>query len=344
MRTSRTRRALAAFAVAALLCPLAACADDDDPIVPSSTAQEEPTASASPSADSFLVTIEQSAGNVTIPSAPSRVVALDFPSADAAIALGVIPVGMSEVTYVDGGVQEWTKDAIGSAAVPTLFNSDAEFPFETLAELDPDVLLATNTYPLVEESWEMLNAIAPVVAHDEGPGSDDWQDGFSKIALALGKTADGDRLIAESQDALADVRSDHPEFEDKTASFFNYVAGDGLYVISSNSDVSMRFLQELGFAGAPEDVLELGEADGAQYDGTSSSSEPDPLNDLEESSLFTRVPAVSRGSFLSVGIGPATALAFPSVLSVQWAFRELIDDLADAVKADEQDESSSASS
>lgn len=345
----RFRRGVSALALAALLSQLAACADDADPIVPSSAAQE-PAASASPSADSFPVTIEQSAGNVTIPSAATRVVALDFPSADAAIALGVIPVGMQKITYVDGGVQSWTKEALGSAPMPELFDQDNGFPFEQLAALDPDVFLATNTYPLVEENWSQLNGIAPVVTHVDSPGTDDWQDGVRKIAKALGKTADGDRLISETEEAVAQAKEEHPEFLGKTASFFNYVPGDALYAISDNSDVSMRFLRELGFAGAPSSITELNDPasfgraplSAEKYQeleadvilGTSA-TDPNALAELEDSDLFSRVPAVARGSYLSFGIGPATALAFPSILSVRYTLSYLIEDLADAVKAGE---------
>jgi len=36
------------------------------------------------------------------------------------------------------------------------------------------VILATNTYPLIADSWDKLNAIAPVVDHVETPGVDTW--------------------------------------------------------------------------------------------------------------------------------------------------------------------------
>ena len=355
MRALRIRRGLAGLAVLSVLLPLGACADEEDP-AQSASGATTPSASASAAPDSFPVTIEQTAGNVTIPAAPTRVVALDFPSADAAIALGVVPVGMAELTYIDGGVQEWTQDALGTAA-PELFNQDNGFPFEKIAQLDPDVILATNTYPLVTENWRPLNAIAPVVAHVEAAGLDDWQDGMRKIARALGRTAQGEQLIDETEQTIERTKEQHPEFEGATASFFNYVPGDGLYVINTNDDVSMRFLRELGFAGAPSTVTALSGAgsggtgraivsperypvlDADVILGTTSGPDLAAIDELVESELFARVPAVERGSFLGFGIGPATAMAFPSVLSVQWALGELIDDLADAVRLSEDAES-----
>jgi iron complex transport system substrate-binding protein len=47
------------------------------------------------------------------------------------------------------------------------------------------------------------------------------------------------------------------------------------------------------------------------------------------------VPAVARGAFVGFGIGPATAMAFPSVLSVPYAVDKLAPQLARAVAAGE---------
>lgn len=291
----------------------------------------------------FPVTVDQAVGEVVIEDRPTRVVALDFPSADAAIALGVVPVGMVDLSYLEGGVQQWTKTALDGAD-PELFKTDSGFPLEKIHRLKPDVILATNAFPLIEESWDVLNDIAPVVGHVDAPGVDTWQQGVRQVGLALGREDRAEKLIVEVEGEVADVRGEHPEFADKTVSFFNYVAGDGLYVINDESDVSIKFLQELGFAGITDKVAGFdGESARAQVSpelyadleadlilGTS----PDPasLEDLTKERLFARVPAVDRGAFVGLGIGPATALAFPSALSLQYAADELVPDLAAASK------------
>lgn len=294
----------------------------------------------------FPVTVDQAAGEVVIEDRPTKVVALDFPSADAAIALGMKPIAMVDLSYLEGGVQEWTKAGLAGfkGKEPELLKTDSGFPFEKLDRLDPDVILATNTYPLIEESWEVLNDIAPVVGHIEGPGVDTWQQGVRQVGTALGKEDRAEELIADVEGELGKVRDDHPEFADKTVSFFNYVAGDGLYVINDESDVSIKFLRELGFAGITDTVAGFdGESGRAQVSpglyteleadlvmGTS----PDPasLDDLTNTRLFALVPAVERGSWVGLGIGPATAMAFPSVLSLPYAADELVPELASAIK------------
>jgi iron complex transport system substrate-binding protein len=324
------------FLTAATLC-LAACGSDDSG---ASGAQGS-------AAGGFPVAVSQALGEVTIEDRPQRVVALDYPSADAALALGVMPVGMYEVTYVDGGVQAWTRrviDKLGGKP-PELIDTETGFPFETLQRLRPDVILATNTYPLIEDSWDTLNAIAPVVGHVEGPGVDDWRQGVRQVARALGRESEGRRLIAGVDAEVARVREEHPEFESKTVSVFNYVAGDGLFVINAPDDASIQFFEQLGFAGLTDEVAGLEGQEGRAKVSPESyqlidadvvvGTSPDPakLDELERHSLFRGVPAIERGGFVGVEIGEGTAMAFPSVLSIPYANEQLSDRIAAAVTA-----------
>ena len=124
------RRALVLAAGLASALILAACGGDspsDDQAAP---------AAGSDAAGTYPVTIDQAAGEVTIDEEPRRVVSLDFPSADAAIALGVVPVGMTELSYVEGGIQERTRTALDGEE-PELVPTDDGYPFETPARLDP---------------------------------------------------------------------------------------------------------------------------------------------------------------------------------------------------------------
>ncbi|MGQ0615668.1 MAG: iron-siderophore ABC transporter substrate-binding protein [Acidimicrobiia bacterium] len=321
---------------------LAACGDsssDDNGAAGSASAASEK------GSDAFPVTIEQADGTVTIEEEPQRVVTLDFPSADAALALGVTPVGMASVSYIEGGVQEWTMAALDGEE-PELFPTDDGYPFEAIARLEPDVILATNAYPLISENWDTLNEIAPVVGNVEGPGVDTWQQGLEFVGRALGRSDQAEQVIANVEAAIAQARESHPVFEGKTASFFNY-AGGGLYVINSDDDFSMKFMRELGFAGVTDTVAAMPSTEGEgradvspeQYElieadlvmGTSSDGD---LSELEAQPTFARVPAVARGAFVPFDIGPATALAFPSALSLPYALDELVPQLADAMAGD----------
>lgn len=296
-------------------------------------------------AGTFPVTITQAVDNVTIDEEPVRVVALDFPSADAAIALGVVPVGMAELSYIKGGIQEWTKEALDGEE-PELFPTDEGYPFETIARLDPDVILATNAYPLISEHWAKLNGIAPVVGHVDAPGVDTWQQGVEQVGRALGRAEQSEQLIAEVEAAIGDARKAQPAFAGKAVSFFNFASG-GLYVINSDEDFSIKFLKELGFRGVTDTVAGMpgsagegrSEVSPEQYSlidadlilGTSSDSRAE-LDKLAAQPTFARVPAVGRGAFIPLDIGPATAMAFPSALSLPYALDALVPVMANAIR------------
>jgi iron complex transport system substrate-binding protein len=324
--------AVVALLAAALL--LAACGDD----TPAGTASQ----SSGQAASGFPVTVTHKLGTVTIEREPQRVVALDYPSADAVIALGTTPVGMYEVGYVDGGVQTWTKRALGGER-PELLDTTSGFPLEKIAALRPDLIVGTNTFPLVADAYDKLSAIAPVVAHVEAPGVDTWQQDTLVIGKALGREQEAKELVGAADEKVAAAREGHPEFHGETVSFFNYIAGDGLYVIHDEGDVSIRFLKELGFSGVSDAVGGLKGSDGRanvspeRYDlldaGVVMGTSPDPkaLEDLRAGRLFASIPAVERGAWVGLDIGPATAMAFPSVLSVPYTVDELVPRLSAAM-------------
>jgi iron complex transport system substrate-binding protein len=317
--------------------PLAACGSDDDP-GPSAAAAASSTAAAA-----FPRTVTDKLGTTEIPAEPQRIVTLDFPSTDGVLALGATPVGEYEVSYVPGGVQEWTKAAQGEQT-PTLLSTDQGFPFEQIAALKPDLIVGTNTYPLVADAQDQLAGIAPTIAHVDAPGVDTWQQGLQTIGQALGRPDQAKQLIADVEAQVARTRKAHPEFEGKTVSFFNYVPGDGIYVIDDNNDFSLKFLSEVGFAGVTPQVAQLKGSDGRakvspeRYDALDAdiiigtSTNPKALAELERSKVFQAIPAVRDGRFVALGIGPATAIAFPSVLSVPWATEHLVPQMSAALK------------
>jgi iron complex transport system substrate-binding protein len=296
---------------------LAACGDDERPA-------------------KATITIENKLGSVEIRERPVRVVALDFPSADDAIALGVVPVGMAEISYVDGGVQAWTKEALGGEQ-PELLDVDAGMPLGRIAALRPDVILATNAFGLAE-SWDKLNRIAPVVAGLEGEGIDPWQDVAVRIGRALGREDRARELVRDVEAQIARARETHADFDGRTISFFNFFEGSP-YVINSESDFSIRFLSELGFELAPAVAALKGEdgrakisperLDAIEADvimGTSPT--PDALDEFARGALFRRLD----GAWISLDLAPATSMAFPSLLSIPYALDELVPRLAEAVR------------
>src|SRR5687767_9076094 len=104
---SRRRLALAILAALSLLTILAACGDDD-------SAGSSGDAAEAGTTDAFPITIEHAFGETVIEKAPERVLAWGWASADASIALGVVPVAIPFQEYGGDaqGVLPWIRDAL----------------------------------------------------------------------------------------------------------------------------------------------------------------------------------------------------------------------------------------
>jgi iron complex transport system substrate-binding protein len=318
--------------LAALVVALAACGSDDD------GGGETTAPAATTAAGAFPVTIENTFGTVEVSAAPERVVALDFASADAALALGVRPVAIARVDYAEDGVQPWTKAALGGERPELLTTSDG-YPVEQIAALRPDLILATNAYG-VGDVYDELTQIAPVVAFETGEGEDTWQQATARIGRALGRAQEAADLIAETERKVADARRANPAFEGKTITFFNVVDRTA-WAINVPDDFSIKFLSDLGFVLNPA-IARVRAQDGRaqisaeRYDlldadmviGTSPS--PAELRALAGNPLFERLPAVRAGRYVELPLSPVTSIAFPSALSVQYGLEEIVPLLARA--------------
>ena len=334
---TRAMRRVAALAIFGLCLALAACGDDDE------AGDSAQTSTAAESA--YPVTIRSKHGSATIAQRPARVVTLDNQATDDALALGVVPVGMAEVTYVPGGIQSWTKQALGKER-PKLINLDTAVPYEQVAGLRPDLILATNTYALEEKAaYDRVSRIAPTVHFADGSLSDSWQDVTRRVGQALGQEDRATQLVAEAESDIAAVRERTPEFENKTVNFFN-ADPSGVYTINDPQDFAIRFLAELGLRLPPSVVALKGESGRAvvsaeRYDvldsdlliGTAVTAPA--LTKLGRDTLFKRIDAVDDGHYVPLAIGPATSMVSPSLLSVRYATKEVVPKLEAAIKADD---------
>ncbi len=160
---------LAAIAATAALA-LAGCS--------SPGADGSSTPASSDSSGSFPVTIQSALGDVTIDSAPQRIVTLGWSSNDALLSMGIAPVGMEKQAYGgdDDGVLPWTKDALDAmgAAEPTMITSSDEPAYEEIQALKPDLILAVYS-GITQDQYDLLTQIAPTVAYSDAPWSTPWR-------------------------------------------------------------------------------------------------------------------------------------------------------------------------
>ena len=301
---------------------------------------------AAPSAAGFPVTVQGKFGPTVVPAPPRRVVTLGFgPDEDTVLGLGVVPVATTTNTALPDGIAPWAAAAPGGAQVERL-DAKLATPFERIAALKPDLIVATTSYSL-ERDHEQLARIAPVLAYATGPNTDRWQDTTTRIGQVLGRDAESARLVADVQGRIARARTDHPQLAGRTFTFGPVTPDGTVYTTNSADDLSARFLQQLGLVLSPRvrslpasstrgkavvspENLDVLDADLMIL--TYTSDDPGLRSRLETRPLFARLPAVRRGSYVALDIAPALAMAFPSALSLGYALDHVVNDLAAAVR------------
>ncbi|MEV0284153.1 ABC transporter substrate-binding protein [Kribbella sp. NPDC050820] len=236
MPLSRLRSA-ALLVVAALT--LGACGSGDTQDTPSGAGNA-----------GFPVTIDHLFGSTTIKAKPERVVAIGGGDMEAAIALGVVPIGGAD-WFGYPGTRGWVKTALGDRPAPKPLQA-FEPKFEEIAALKPDLILYVNSTNDKKE-FDTFNAIAPTIAAPAGTKNvygATWEQQVTTIAKATGTTAQGEQVVKETQALITDAAKANPEFAGKTITAGVYTS-DSLHAWLP-SDPRMHLLTSLGFKPNPQ--------------------------------------------------------------------------------------------
>lgn len=324
----RSRSAVVALAAAALL--LTGCASGP------STANGAAASPDGASGDAFPVTIEHAFGETTISEKPERVATVSWGNQEAALALGVVPVGMPAVTWGDDdgdGVLPWVEAKLEElgAETPVLFDEAEGIDFEAVADTQPDVILAAYS-GLDQEDYDTLSKIAPVVAYPDVAWGTSWQQLTTINGTALGLESEAEALVDDLTTRLGDLTAGHPEIAGTTTMFSSFDATDlsqiGFY---SLEDPRALFLEDLGLA--PASVVTEQSQTTDEFWILNSTEEIERFEDLQllvtygddqtlatmqADPLLSRIPAVASGAvvILPASNAPLAAAANPSPLSI----------------------------
>lgn len=135
---------------------------------------------------------------VRIPATPRRILALSELDLDALLALGLRPVGATNARGSDSppaylGTRAAGIESLGNVAQPSL---------DRIAVLQPDLILAGGQAD--PERLAQLEAIAPTVVSFT-PG-EFWQDSFRRIAEAVARPDEAQRVLDEYRKRAAALR------------------------------------------------------------------------------------------------------------------------------------------
>lgn len=309
---------------------------------------DAPTRSATADSSAFPITIDSALGSATIEASPQRVVTLGWGSEDAALALGVVPVGVQDIQPGSGdGLLPWSRarlEELDPGAEPTFLSP--EVSFEQIAGLEPDVILAVHS-GLSQEQFDTLSSIAPTVAYPERSWATSWEDQISTVGKALGRNAQAAELIESTQRVIADAKDAHPEFAGKTAAFGS-ATETGSYNFYFDTEPRTKLLQALGFT-VDRLAQQLREANDETAFSAPVSMEilpmynPDVLvawylsadfqNEVENNPLFASMGAVVDNSYVPI-TDPSLVFASssPNVLNMSWLLEQLLPRLSAAAK------------
>lgn len=341
----QSRRILAAVTTAtALTLALAACAGDPADTGPGSSPEPEPTGSAEPTeTDDGTIVIEHALGTTEIPAHPERIATVNWANHEVPLALGVVPVGMAAANFGDDdgdGLLPWVSERLEEldADVPVLFDETDGIDFEAVNETDPDVILAAYS-GLTQEDYDLLSEIAPTVAYPEAPWATSWRDMIRLNSEGMGMAEEGQELIADIKQEIADSMAQYPQLEGKATMFLTHVDPTDLSEVSfyTANDTRAAFFEDLGLT-TPKSVAEAS-ADNDQFSGTISAEQVDTFDDvqiivtygdeelvnlLESDPLLSQMPAVANGAIVALPNTPLGTAANPTPLAISWVLDDYL--------------------
>jgi iron complex transport system substrate-binding protein len=231
--------------------------------------------------------ITHAMGVTTVPDAPQRVVVLTNEGTEALLALGVTPVGAARSWLGNPWYAHITQAMAGVEDLGT----ESGINLELVAALEPDLIIGNKQRH--EQIYPQLSEIAPTVLSQELRG--DWKINFALYAQAVGKVAEGEKVIADFDARVADLSARLGDYRKEKVSVIRFLAGQTrIYQLDSFSGV---VLKQLGFdrpanQNVEEFALRVGkesipDMDGDRIfhftydtgDGTANAAAQDYLND-----------------------------------------------------------------
>ena len=320
---------------------LAACGSDDE-----GGSSGASGSSGAAEKGAFPVTIEHKYGSTTIEKAPERVVVVGLREQDPLLALGVVPVATTEwYGEYPGAIFPWAKDELGSAKVPTVLNDTDGVQLEKVAAQQPDLILGVYS-GITKKEYEALSKLAPVVAQPKGKPDfgTSWQEETLISGKAVGKEAEAQKLVDDTDKLVADTAAENPDLKGKTAAIVADYQGIFVY---GPQDVRSRLLEELGMK-YPQALID---AFPKEFGGQLSDEKTDLLDvdvlvwfadgdrskaEIKKDPLYSKlsVNKQDRDVFIGGKDRVYDSTSFVSVLSMPTLMKELVPRLAAAADGD----------
>lgn len=263
------------------------------------------------------VTVRHAFGETRIPAPPTRVISAGLTDADDLLALGVVPIAVTDWFGAEPfGVWPWARQQLGDAQPVVLSLADG-VQIEQIAGLTPDLIVATDA-GLDQETYNQLSAIAPTIAQSGSQAFfEPWRDRAGAIGQAVFRHDDMSNLIAGVDAAFDAVKDSHPQFAGKKALLLDgTLVNDSVRV--SRPAWRSEFLTQMGLtvvqtdASIPRDRIAdvLGDADVLIWTTETDQEQAALLADPAIAALPAR-RHVFTGKELAGAVAYASTLSYP---------------------------------
>ncbi|BDZ51075.1 hypothetical protein GCM10025867_33160 [Frondihabitans sucicola] len=134
--------------------------------------------------------------------------------------------------------------------LPTTFAVDPDIDMTSLAELNPDLIVAPQS-GITPAQYKTLSALAPTVAYPGGAWQTTWDDQISILGKAVGKPKKAESLIAGITSDLAAVKKANPEFSKYTFAYVS-IGNPGTLSVYLKGDPRVALLSAMGLTESKE--------------------------------------------------------------------------------------------
>jgi iron complex transport system substrate-binding protein len=272
------------------------------------------------------VTVRHVFGETRIPAPPKRVVSAGFTEQDDLLAVGVVPIAVTD--WFGGepfGVWPWARPKLGGAQPVVLSLADG-IQVDQIALLKPDLIVAANA-GLDADTYTKLSATAPTIAQSgQDAFFEPWRDQATIVGQAVFKADEMGALIAGIDDKFATAGKDNQRFAAKKVLLLRGTFYQGS-VQATPPGWRTDFLTQMGFA-IPDSLNDYLRDEGAlipRKDMASVLDTADVLiwtteSDEEQAALvadptFQQLRATRTNRNVFTGKELAGAIAFASPLS-----------------------------
>jgi len=158
------------------------------------------------------VTVKHLFGETKIAAPPKRVVSAGFTEQDDLLAVGVVPIAITN-WWGDQpfGVWPWALPKLGDAKPDVLSLADG-IDVDKISALKPDLIVAANA-GLDQDTYNKLSQIAPTIAQSgQEAFFEPWKDQAAAISQAVFKFDEMAGLVKGIEDKFTETGKNNPQF------------------------------------------------------------------------------------------------------------------------------------